>query len=1334
MPPRELAGDSDLSVREIALSKFPRLLSNPHVLPLVAGVTIVSPMKSVLVNGIRLIVLLALAVAGNSLRAADTNRYSGDTWRLMELPPVLKAAAGVTLAKYPDCDSATVDCRSVRVYRPDGTGEAQDETFTKVLTEKGRRDSRTIGLSFMLPYNAVEVPKLEIIKPDGSVLPVDVAANSKESIDDSQMSANIYDPNIKVLRVNIPQLEIGDIIHSVIRFTTLRPVVAGEYAEVMLFEQPSLLLHQTYEVHAPAAKPLKWTKLRDEIKGTVRYAKTKSGDTLVHTWEVNNVPRMFDEPDMPSYERVLQRLYVSTLPDWPAVSKWYWDLSKPHLDATTPELKKKVAELTAGCTNDLAKVHALFYFVSKQVRYMGLTPEKDRPGFEPHDVCLTFDKRYGVCRDKAALLVAMLRVAGLNAYPVLINVGTRRDMEVPDPGFNHAIAAVELKKGEYILMDPTNENTRELLPDSDRDQSYLVCRPEGEKLLISPIRPAEENMMRVTTAGTLDAAGALTAETKLQFGGVNDNAYRNAFVKMKPDDRRRFFERALKAALPGARLDSLTLTPENLLDMSEPVGARLKFTVDGAIASGHGKAVVNLPWIGKNFGIINFILDGTGLEKRKYPLKTQVACGLEEKISLSLGSGFRDAVSLPSYEPVNDATLRYQQSVGLVKGHEAGTGPSAPAGLTLAASRQLQLKVVEFSPKEYLRLKKTLERLDYDQRKAPVLALNGPTKPAATVNTAKAAPPVDSNAQILESHKELTVQDAHTAVYRVRYAKRILTYAGKKRESEVKIEFNPSCQEAKFIKGVVVSKAGQRQEISPDEINVMDAGWNAAAKRYTGGKILVANLPGVEIGSTIEVEFEITTKGKPFLAGYEGFQLPDGMDKKDFVLTAPADVAVQSYVSGPTKLIQETASETNDQKVREWSAQNLSALPAEPQLPPEWTYAAGVGYFIGDAAAYWSELNKTMLDRAGQSAAAAAKAKALTAPAKTKLAAVTAIRDFIVKSIRVAGPTFTELPLTELSAADTTLADGYGHLADRAILFYAMLKAAGLEPEFVLASALPPIAGITNVTAQLPLPESFSAPLVRVSVDGREIYLNDTDEYAQPGTTAHEDRLAMIPATQKFDVVRVAPDCQNKFDTAYSLALANDGKARIAIRRQYSGLNYAAKKKFFAELPPEERNRYFQEAVSAVAQGAQPVGGLTTKFDTYPGVEEFTVELDQFAVVDGKNLYFDLPFTAGMFGPGPDQRALPLFVPGAADNTIRADIQLPPKFQHLVIAPEAARLPLPDGAGGAVVTSTNAPGRFDIRYELDTAPAIISADDYPAVLNVESALGRKSARVFLLEK
>jgi len=75
--------------------------------------------------------------------------------------------------------------------------------------------------------------------------------------------------------------------------------------------------------------------------------------------------------------------------------------------------------------------------------------------------------------------VSLLRTAGLNSYPVLINVGTKMDPEVADPFFDHAIVSVELSKGKYILMDPTDEHTRNLLPTYDCDQSFLVCRPRG---------------------------------------------------------------------------------------------------------------------------------------------------------------------------------------------------------------------------------------------------------------------------------------------------------------------------------------------------------------------------------------------------------------------------------------------------------------------------------------------------------------------------------------------------------------------------------------------------------------------------------------------------------------------------------------------------------------------------------------------------------------------------------------------------------------------------------------------------------------------------------------
>jgi transglutaminase-like putative cysteine protease len=1278
-------------------------------------------MKMTMLSAVFWFMLFALVLAVGPVRAADTN-FTGGEWVFIDPQQVLAAAAQITPAKYPDSDTATVDGKMVREYRADGTGECQDEMFTKVLTEKGRRESRELSFSFQLPYSTTEVVKLETLKPDGTTVPVDVAANSKVAIDEGQMDANIYDPNSKVLQVNIPQLEVGDIVHVVSRQIINRSIMPAEYDEENEFEGTSYIRHLAYEVHAPAGLPLQRMVLRDEIPGTVTSSSQTNGDAVVFHWEANNVPRMFDEPNMPPYEMVLQRVFVSTVPDWRDISKWYWNLSKPHLDMTTPEMTNTVATLTADAQTDLDKVKALFYYVSKNIHYMGLTPETNRPGFEPHDVCVTFGKKYGVCRDKAGLLVEMLRLAGFNAYPVLINVGTRLDMEVPQLDFNHAIACVELKPGEYTLMDPTDENTRDLLPAYDGNRSYLVCRPEGETLRVSPVQPPENHMLLVKTTGTLDADGVLTATSEMSFTGVNDDAYRNHLAPLRADEQKKFFEERLKEAIPGAELTSLKLTPENMLDISEPLHAELKFTAGGLTANGGDKSIVSLPWVAKGLGVANRILTGAvGLEKRKYPLQIETACGVREDLSLKLSGGFGALLSAPEFSPVNSDCIAYDE-------HAAVTTSS------LDCSRELKLEAVEFSPAQYLQLKQTLKDMDEDQRKGVILALKSKGV-AEAVMTAKgsAEPPVKSNAEILEVHKSVEVKDAHTAAYHVKYSKRILTYDGKIREAEVKIEFNPACEDAKIVQASVISKTGVRQDISPGEINVMDQNWNASAKRYPGGKVLVASLPGVDIGSTIEVEYEITMHDMPYLSGFEMFQFPDALDEKDIELTAPANLPIHRLVSGARGIVQELAKTAGGIQTIDWKALNVQALPAEEQLPPEWNYLAGVDYFVGDAAGYWKALHDAMLAHSQKSTKAAALARQLAGPARTRQDAITAIRDFIAQNIREAGPNFTTLPLSGLSDADTTLADGYGHSADRAILLYAMLSAAGFQPEMVIASGLPPVAGIKNIAESFPLPGDFRTPLVRVTVDGEDYYLNDSDQYSHLGTTAFDDKLGVALSSGKMVTIKAAAGCGGRTETDYRLSLAGDGKARIKISKHYYGREYDATNRYFSELPPEERKHYFQEAVSRVAQGARAEGGLTTDFNTYPGLEEFTVALDDYGVVAGKYLYFNLPFMPANSPATTDQRSLPLFLPDKDERVIRTEIELPDGFRQTDISPKSEHFAAPGGSQ-ARITQTSANGKCVVTDQFVTVPTIVSPKDYPVLLNIQAALGRKSATTFLLER
>ena len=86
-------------------------------------------------------------------------------------------------------------------------------------------------------------------------------------------------------------------------------------------------------------------------------------------------------------------------------------------------------------------------------------------------------------------------------------------------------------------MDPTNENTKDLFPSYLCNNSYLVCRPEGENLATSPVPPPEENALVIESSATLVRDGSRFFETTIALGGINDTMYRGVLVKRTPEER-----------------------------------------------------------------------------------------------------------------------------------------------------------------------------------------------------------------------------------------------------------------------------------------------------------------------------------------------------------------------------------------------------------------------------------------------------------------------------------------------------------------------------------------------------------------------------------------------------------------------------------------------------------------------------------------------------------------------------------------------------------------------------------------------------------------------------
>ncbi len=1259
--------------------------------------------------------LVLLTVAGAALgQAIDLDSFDQYKW---DKASVLKEAATVGVDEYPNADTIMICDRSVDYYQPDATYVTWMDMYEKVLTEKGKRDNQTVTLPFNETYSTWEVRTLEIIKPDGTEVPVDVAAQSKEMVDRSQMSMNIYDPAQKILQIGLPGLEIGDVIHSVIVRKNHKPRAKGIWCGFQVFESNSPIRNYVYEVHEPKELPLQRGEIKDSIEGTVTFTTRQENGRKVYRWDVKNVPQIFEEPAMPEYYNVTQRLLLSTAPDWKAVSKWYYDLCEPYL-TPTDDMKAKVAELVKDCGSRQEKIEAIFKFVSQEIRYLGIIPEgeDEAPGYQPHHVYQTFDNRHGVCRDKAALLVTMLRLADLEAFPVLINNGPKKDMEVPQPYFNHAITAVLNPDGSYILMDSTDENTKELFPAYLCDKSYLVARPDGETLLTSPIVPAMENLMRVNTTGKITAQGDLEAQCSLRFDGINDNAYRGFFARSAPEQRRQFFESVIKAVVAGATLSDCQIRPADMLDTSAPLEVDLSFSAEDVLV-GQGDTIM-MPTISmdRSVGMANFVLRSAGLEKRRFPMKTDYACGVQQTLEIDVDPAIGQALSMPAYDSINDEIISLDRKFEFKDGKLIGSGT-------------FLIKVTEVDSEQYLTLKQHLRTMEYNNRKMAIFS----------------RPSDDAVADVVFENIErvYVLTDASHWTETVTVKKQVKTYNGMKDHAELKLNYNEGWETVEVLSAKVTTGETVK-EITKDEINLMDAGWVASAPRYPASKTLVASVPGVEIGSVIEYQYRRTVTGKPFFTMSQIFASQDPLKRKVVTVQMPKTLehrllvddngVMEADVEGQTVIAQGKKVDV-DTLMYVFSAENLEMIPREDSMPPVDSFVPSVKLTTGDWSDYARDMKKKLTKAVSGQKQASEKAKALAADVKGRGEKAIVIRDFVARNIRGVGPGAGAMTDEAITAADTTLADGYGNSTDRAILLYAMCKAAKLKPEFVLACYTSRVETLRQMQLEYSGASLFGTVLVRVKIGGDDFYLNDSHQYDHLGVTGFDDCPVMELANGKITELDIADELESRSYQEYDIKITADGDAAFKVSSRIQGGSFGDRKRMFAEMPPEKRGRYVQQLVASIAQSATLTEPLTTEFDAYPGIERFAVTVDKYAVCDGDSIYFDVPNALSVLGLRTDEHETPYYITGPVEAEVRIRIDLPEGYGQVLMAPESRVWQLPNGAGTLTTeVSRDDAGDMTIVQTVILDDAVVDPENYDELMEINRQISHKNMEMILVKK
>lgn len=227
-------------------------------------------------------------------------------------------------------------------------------------------------------------------------------------------------------------------------------------------------------------------ELRAQLNGIPSsWVKTNEpGALLIDT---RDLPAVADVPfDAPAWHAPDPNVELSEFAGWADVAAWmtatYEEAARGGMPAAVPFDEIAAAPTLAG------RVERALRFVQDDIRYLGL--EMGERAVVPHPPSVVAERRFGDCKDKALLLVTILRELGVTAHPALVHTELRHTVQsrLPAPiHFDHVIVRVELD-GEVLWLDATRRAERGPLAEREipNVRRALVGRRETRDLEVVP--------------------------------------------------------------------------------------------------------------------------------------------------------------------------------------------------------------------------------------------------------------------------------------------------------------------------------------------------------------------------------------------------------------------------------------------------------------------------------------------------------------------------------------------------------------------------------------------------------------------------------------------------------------------------------------------------------------------------------------------------------------------------------------------------------------------------------------------------------------------------------
>jgi len=445
-----------------------------------------------------------------------------------------------------------LDRRVVRVH-PNGLSEVFSQRIVQVHTESGARDNQEFMVRYVPGEQEVDVHVARVYRRG---LSGSIEVHSATGRDDRDLSEPwyglYYDNRAEV--VVFEDLQKGDVIE--LNYTLSDVAYDNEMADYfgdLSFVADTVAKRSwEYILLVPSSRAIYF-----HVPSIPRFrheTETQPG-TTVHRFIAKDVAKLETESLMPGWTEVAPYVHVSTYQSWDEVGAWYWKLVADQL-APDELVRKTARDTAAGLSQVIDKVRAIHAYVISATRYVGL--EFGIHGYKPYRVSQILARRFGDCKDKASLIVAMLGELGIDAELVLVR--TRRGGRIEtEPAslaiFDHAIAYVPALD---LYLDGTAEfSGMAELPYQDQGVTALHVNAHGARLVQTPVLQAKQNLVVRRWDAQLAPSGGGTIKETVTLMGQAAPEWRKHY--QTEGERVERFQKAWRERNPGSDVRSVVM-------------------------------------------------------------------------------------------------------------------------------------------------------------------------------------------------------------------------------------------------------------------------------------------------------------------------------------------------------------------------------------------------------------------------------------------------------------------------------------------------------------------------------------------------------------------------------------------------------------------------------------------------------------------------------------------------------------------------------------------------------------------------------------------------------